>query len=160
MWSSVAIPERGSVGTPISSSPRSCDERRSADRDQHQVGLDGLAFAEADDEVAAGVLDAGALLLEMNGDLPPLERLQQLLRCIGVLLRDERGQHLDDGHLAAEMGEDRRELAADDAAAEHDEAPRHFRLGEQAGGVDAPRASRGPGSAAAPGRSRWRRSRS
>ena len=40
-----------------------------------------------------------------------------------VLLRDERRQHLDDRHLAAEAPEDRGELAADDPAAEDDEPP-------------------------------------
>ena len=54
-----------------------------------------------------------------------------------VLLRDQPVEHLDDRHLAAEGLEDRRELAADDPAAEHDEPPRHLGLRQQAGRVDA-----------------------
>ena len=52
---------------------------------------------------------------------------------------NERREHLEDRHLAAEVREDRCELAADDAAAEHDEPARHLGLREQARGVDAAR---------------------
>ena len=67
------------------------------------------------------------------------ERLRELLRRVRVLLRDQRRQHLDDRHLAAEALEDRCELAADDPAAEHDEPARHLGLREQPGRVDAAR---------------------
>ena len=67
------------------------------------------------------------------------ELLRELLGGVVVLLRDQLRQHLDDRHLGAEAAEDRRELAADDPAAEHDEPARHLRLGEQPGRVDAAR---------------------
>src|SRR5207244_5712898 len=63
--------------------------------------------------------------------------LRELRRSVRVLLRDQRREHLDDRHLAAEPLEDGRELAADDAAAEDDETRRHLGLREQAGRVDA-----------------------
>ena len=70
------------------------------------------------------------------------ELLRELLRRVLVLLRDQRVEHLDDRHLAAERAEDRGELAADDPAAEDDEAARHLGLREQAGRVDAESESR------------------
>src|SRR5205085_3791905 len=97
----------------------------------------GLALAEVDGQPVARLLDLRALLLEMERDPAPPEALRELLRRVGVLLRDQRRQHLDDRHLGAEAVEDRRELAADDPAAEDDEPLRHLRLGEQAGRVDA-----------------------
>ena len=51
----------------------------------------------------------------------PLERLGAGL----VLVGDEPRQRLDDGHLGAEALEDRGELDADDAAAEHDDPAGH-----------------------------------
>ena len=90
-----------------------------------------------DGELGAVVVDLRALLAELKRDPALPERLRQLLRRVRVLLRDQRLEHLDDRHLGAEALEDRRELAADDAAAEDDEAPRHLGLREQAGGVDA-----------------------
>ena len=52
-WSSVAIPcavelDAGRL------QPDPLDERRAAHGDEHQVGLDRLAFAEVDDELRAG----------------------------------------------------------------------------------------------------------
>ena len=119
--------------------PEPFDERPAADRDEHQVGLDGLAVAEVHGQLRAVVLDLRALLAELERDAALAELLGELLRRVGVLLRDERVEHLDDRHLGAEAAEDRGELAADDAAAEHDEPLRHLRLREQAGRVDAAR---------------------
>ena len=67
------------------------------------------------------------------------EMLRELGGRVVVLRRNQLRQHLDDRHLGAEAAEDRGELAADDAAAEHDEPAWHLRLGEQAGRVDAAR---------------------
>ena len=139
--------------------PDALDERRAADGDEHEVALDRLTLAEVDDERGARVLDLRALLAEVERDAALAEGLRQLLRRVEVLLRDQRVEHLDDRDLGAEPLEDRRELAADDAAAENDEALRHLRLRQQAGRVDARGESR-PGWAGASGTSRWRRSRS
>src|SRR5439155_24521922 len=78
-----------------------------------------------------------ALLLEMESD-PALAQLpRKLLRAIFVLGRNQLRQHLDDRHLRPEPPEDRRELAADAAAAENHEPLRYPALGQQALGVDA-----------------------
>ena len=119
--------------------PQPLDERRAAHRDEHQVGLDGLALAEVNRELRAVVLDLRALLAEVECDPPLAELLRELLRRIRVLLRDQRVEHLDHGHLAAEAAHDRGELAADDPAAEHHEPTGNLGLREQARRVDAPR---------------------
>src|SRR5439155_2662371 len=92
-----------------------------------------------DAQPVAGLLDLRALLLEVERDPALPELLRELLRGVRVLLRDQLRQHLDDRHLGAKAAEDGRELAADDAAAEDDEAPGELRLGEEAGRVDATR---------------------
>src|SRR5439155_331892 len=112
------------------------DERPAPDRDEHQVGIDGLAVAEIDAQPVAGLLDLRALLLEVERDAALAELLRELGCRVVVLGRDQLRQHLDDRHLGAEAAEDRGELAADDAAAEHDEPARHLALGEQAFRVD------------------------
>ncbi len=113
------------------------DERCPSDRDEHQVALDRLALAEVHRQRVPVLLHAGALLPELQRDAALRERLGQLLGSIGILLRDQRVEHLDDRHLGAEAVEDRCELGADDAAAEHDEAPRNLGLRQEAGRVDA-----------------------
>src|SRR3954468_1283297 len=92
-----------------------------------------------DAQAAAGVLDPVAGGLEVEGDAALLELLGQLLGGVGVLLRDQLREHLDDRHLGAEAAEDACELAADDPAAEDDQAWWDFVLREQARGVDAAR---------------------
>src|ERR1022692_5192342 len=92
-----------------------------------------------DRQLGAVVLDTRALLAEVERDAPFPELLRQLLGGVGVLLRDQRVEHLDDRHLAAEPAEDGGELAADDAAAEDDESLRHGLLREQPGRVDTAR---------------------
>src|SRR6266516_426024 len=113
------------------------DGRAAADGDEHEIGLDRLAVAEMYGQRASRVLYLPALLLEVKRDAALAELLRELLRRISVLLWDQRRQQLDDRHLTAEALEDRRELAADDAAAEHDEALRNLRLRKQPLGVDA-----------------------
>ena len=112
-------------------------DRAAADRDEHQVAVDGLAVAEIDAEPVAGLLDLRALLLEMKRDPAPSELLRQLGGRVVILHRDQLRQHLDDRHLGAEALEDRGELAADDAATEDDEPARHLTLCKQPGRVDA-----------------------
>src|SRR5439155_6345535 len=101
------------------------------------VALDRLAVAEVDGQPAGGFLHLRALLLEVEVDPALAELLRELLRGVFVLGRDQPRQHLDDRHLGAEAPEDRRELAADDAAAQDDEPLRHLGLREQRLGVDA-----------------------
>src|SRR5581483_5241099 len=84
-------------------------------------------------------LHARALLAELKRDAALAELLRKLLGRVRILLRDERVEHLDDRHLAAEAAEDRGELAADDPPAEDDEAARHLLLGEEPGRIDAAR---------------------
>ena len=117
--------------------PEAFDARSAADGNEHQVCLDGLAVAEVNRERAARVLDLRALLLEMKRDPALAELLRELFRRVRVFLRNEARQHLDDRHLAAEAVEDRRELAADDPAAENDQTLGDFRLREQSCRVDA-----------------------
>src|SRR5512132_431228 len=112
-------------------------QRTAADGDEHQVGLDRLAVAEVDRERRARVLHFRALLLEVEGDAALLELLRQLGRGSVVLHRDQLREQLDDRHLGAEALEDRRELAADDPAAEDDQPPGDPLLREQAFRVDA-----------------------
>src|SRR4029079_11927264 len=111
--------------------PDALDERRTPDGDEHEVAVDRLPLAEVNGEVAAVVVDLRALLGEVLCDTALAKRLLELLPRVLVLRRDEVGQHLDDRHLGAEAIEDRRELAADDPAAEDDEARRDLRLGQQ-----------------------------
>src|SRR5918996_1700257 len=104
--------------------------------DEHEVALDRLA-AEVHLQAVARVLDPVALRLEVDGDAALLELLRERLGGVLVLLRDERGEHLDDRHLAPEPLQDGGELAADDPAAEDDDALRHVGLREKARRVDA-----------------------
>ena len=129
---SVAIPALPVDGDAELLEPEPLDERRAADADEHQVRLDRLALTEVDGEDPVPVLDLRALLAELERDPALAELLGELLGGVRVLHRDQRRQHLDDRHLGAEALEDRRELAADDPAAENDEALRHLLLGEQA----------------------------
>ena len=90
-------------------------------------------------QAVAGLLDLLALLLQVQRDAALPELLGEPQPKRRRPLADQLRQHLDDRHLGAEAAEDGRELAADDAAAEDDEAARHLRLCEQPGRVDAAR---------------------
>src|SRR5207248_403444 len=48
--------------------PEPLDERATADRDEHEVALDGLAVAEVDGEPVARLVHLRALLLEVERD--------------------------------------------------------------------------------------------
>src|SRR5262245_23830516 len=115
------------------------DRRPSADANEHQVALDRLTVTEMDSQAVTGLLDLRALLFEMKRDPAPTELFRELLRGVRILLRNERREHLDDRHLAAEAAEDGRELAADYAAAQDDEPSRNLGLSQQALRVDASR---------------------
>ena len=70
--------------------PEVLDARRAADRRPASDRPRPDRRPVADDDVVAGVLDARALLLELHHDTALLERLRQLLRRVGVFLRDQR----------------------------------------------------------------------
>ncbi len=95
------------------------------DRDQQQLGLDDVAALDGHGDAGVGVLDALERRAGAEVDLAlaegPLEGLGGRL----VLDRDEPGERLDDGDLGAEAGPHAGELAADDAAAEHDHRRGH-----------------------------------
>ena len=113
--------------------------RRTADRDEHEVALDALVVPEAHVELRSGVVDLGALLAEVDDDPALRECLSELAGRVRVLLRNEALEHLDDGDVAAEALEDRRELAADDPATQDHESLRDLGLREQARRVHAAR---------------------
>ena len=96
-----------------------------ADGDQQQLGLDDVAALDGHGHAGVGVLDALERRAGAEVDLAlaerPLERLGRRL----VLDGHEPGECLDDGDLGAEAGPHARELAADDAAAEHDDRLGH-----------------------------------
>jgi hypothetical protein len=89
----------------------------------------------------AGILDPGGRRAQVGGDLALLERPLELLARVLVLHRDQVVEHLDDGDLRPEVGEDRCELDADDSAAQDGQPLRHLPDLEQAGGVEAARPS-------------------
>ena len=76
--------------------------RAAADRDQQQLGLDGLAAGDGHPHAGLGALDLLERLADLEADAAlaegPLERLGGLL----VLGRDQAGQRLHDGHVDAE----------------------------------------------------------
>ena len=134
------MPVRRSRSMPIVLQPETVDERGAPDRDEHQVALDRLALAEVDD--AGGRRDRRPACTACRaGARSPA--LRTPWRAPSPRPRPPAGSSVGsisiDRHLGAEAVEDRGELAADDAAAEHDEPARHLRLGEQAGRVDAAR---------------------
>ena len=100
-------------------------DRAATDGDQQQVGDELVAALEAHRDgrpVVLGRLEphAGA-----EGDAALAERPLQRGADRGVLGGDEPGEGLDDGDLGAERAHHRRELDADDAAAEHDDTAGH-----------------------------------
>src|SRR5207244_2328244 len=78
------------------------DEGPATDGNEHQIGAHGLAVAEMNGQLRAGIVDLGALLLALQGDAALAAWLRELLRGVRVLLRAQRRQHLDDRHFAAE----------------------------------------------------------
>ena len=111
---------RSVTRTPVSLGDHTVGERRAADRDHHQVGLDRLSVTEAHGGGAArrrGVTadrDAGA-----HVDALLLEGLKDDLGHVLVAARQDLGQRLEDGHRGAQVGQGwartrSRSLPADD----------------------------------------------
>src|SRR6185437_14824529 len=98
--------------------------RAAADRDQQQLGLEGLPVLGRDAHAGLCVFDPGEPVAELELDAAAAERALQQLRVVLVLQRHQVRQRLDDGDLGAEGLPDRGEFAADDAAAEHDDRAR------------------------------------
>jgi hypothetical protein len=94
--------------------------RSPPDRDEQQLGLERLAAVERDPHAVVGALDLLEPGAQLEADAAPAEGPLELLGIRVVLEWDEVGQRLDDRHLGAERRPGRRELAADDAAAQHD----------------------------------------
>ncbi len=106
-------------------------DRTAADGDEQQLGLELLAVLEGDLHAVLRRLDAGEPAAELEADLATAERaLEQLGRRL-VLQRDEVGQGLDDRDVDAEGLPRAGELAADDAAAEHDRRARYAVEGQR-----------------------------
>ena len=127
-----------SMVTPTSSKPRSGGRRAAADGDEQQLGLEGLAVLEGDDDAVVVLGDALEAHAERELDAALAERALELLADRLVLVGDEVRERLDDGDLGAPRLPDAGELDADDAAAEHGDLLRHeVELERLLGGDDA-----------------------
>ena len=107
-----------SIVTPASSYPRSWVTGPAADGDEQQLGLDGLAVLERDDDAVLVLGDALEADAELVLDAALAERALEVLGDRLLLVRHEVGERLDDRDVGAERLPDARELDADDAAAE------------------------------------------
>src|SRR3569833_880085 len=94
-------------------------DRATADRDEHDLGGEGLAALQRDDHAGVGVLDALVAHAQLVLDAALAERPLQALGAGLLLQRQQVGQRLHDGHLGAERAPDAGELHADHTAAEH-----------------------------------------
>ena len=103
--------------------PEGLRQGPAADRHDDHVGRHLLAFAEEH----GGALSPGVWPLTVTPvrtSIPRrLERAGDDVDDVGVAARQHLGQGLEDGHLGAEVGDHRGELAADGAAADHDRRP-------------------------------------
>ena len=105
--------------------PEAVGDRPAADGDEQQLGLDALAALDGDGDAVVGGLDA------RNG-VPVRKSILRLRKARSSALEDassssgdQAGQRLDDRDVGAEALPDAGELAADDAAAEHDHRRGH-----------------------------------
>ena len=76
-------------------------DRAAADGDEQQLGLDGLAVLERDDDAVVVLGDALEAHAELELDAALAERALELLADRLVLVRDEVGERLDDRDLGA-----------------------------------------------------------
>lgn len=110
---------------PCSSKPRSAARGLAADRDEQELGLDGLPALEGHHDAVVGdlgLLERGA---GAAGDAALAEGALEGGGGRGVLAGDEPGERPDDGDLGAEAAPHAGELAADDLAADIDDRGRH-----------------------------------
>ena len=130
--------------------------RTAAHGDQQQFGIQRFAAFQVDPDPVVGgfgALEPGA---QLEADAAAAEFPLEQLGAGLVFQRDQVRQRLDDGHLAAERGPRRGELAADHPAAEHDRGGRHpVELERVFAGHDPVRRP-GPAPAGCASTSRWR----
>src|ERR1035437_2235506 len=104
--------------------------RATPDSDEKQVRVDRVAVLQAYLHAAVVLLDAGELDPGLEGDSALAEGALKLLGRPFVLEGRQPRQGLHDGDFGAEGTPDARELHADDAHAEHDDASRDVVHGE------------------------------
>jgi len=97
---------------------QSLGHRPAADRDEQQLGLDGLAPLEVYDDAGGGVLHLGEAGPELLLDAALAEGALEQLGGRLLLQRDQVRQRLDDRDVRAERGPDGGELAADGPGAQ------------------------------------------
>jgi hypothetical protein len=88
--------------------------RGDADGHEQDLGLEGpphrRPWLRRHHDLVAGDLGRGQLVVDERLDAALVERAGQLLRDLGILVRHEPGQELDDRHLGAERSIERGEL--------------------------------------------------
>ena len=112
--------------------------RLAADRDDHDIGLQrfrraALGRFDIHFQLGLGLLDAGDLGAELEGEALFLEGPLGFLGDFGVGRRQDAVEILDDGHFRAEPRPDRAHLEPDHAGADQHQFLRH---GLQAEGAD------------------------
>ncbi len=141
-WSTLTKP-RLSISTPTVSSPSPSVYGPPADRDQHHVHLQGLGVAalhrlDGEADAGFGLLGAGDLARQLEGQSLFLEGAQHLLGDLAVHAGEDLVEELDHRHLGAEPPPHRSELDADVAAADHHHRLRHLGQRQRPGGADDP----------------------
>ena len=114
--------------------------RPAADRDEQHLGLDHVTALDGDGDAGVGRLDALERRAGQEGDPALAEGALERLRARLVLAGDEPGEGLDDRDVGAEGLPHAGELAADDAAAEHDRRGRDVVEAQRVLGGHHPRA--------------------
>ena len=99
--------------------------RTTAHGDQQEFGIQRLSATQLDPDPVAGGFGALEPHAQLEADAAAAEFPLEQLGAGLVFQRNQVRQRLDNGHLAAERGPRRGELAADDPAAEHDRGGRH-----------------------------------
>ena len=108
---------------------------------ENEIGLDGLLFSfEGERRLHAAVSDFAGVDFRVGEDFDSffLHQTRELFRDLFVFDRKKLRHHFDDGRLRTEAREDRRELAADRAGADHEQRLRHFFEQKDVIGVDDP----------------------
>ena len=112
---------RESLATPTVSRPTAAGSAR------RPVATRSFSAVRVEPSASVTVKPVPSWVTFVGADAPPhrdavgLEGLLQRGRCLGLLEREDAVGGLDDRHVDAEAGHDLAQLAADGAAAEHDE---------------------------------------